>query len=259
MSLSPHELSEKYSLPAEITEAAIANLESGKSKLFTISGKIGSGKDTVAPLALDLMNIPVENRGHDFFARPLKEEINEVFYFIAMASNQDDATRNVCLSLGVPLDQAKETVNILWSDVRNSVVETSYDRTPTVRKALQYWGTEVRRNQDDNYWVKKALKNVLTLVAEGKTMYVTDSRFPNEVESVTDSGGTAIRINVSPEEQERRIQARDGLQISEDARNHISETSLDDYDGFHVIVDTDNMTARKVAETIAEKVVVHDE
>lgn len=259
MSLSPEELSARYDLPAAITTAALSNIRNGISRFITISGKIGSGKDTVAPIVLDLLDVPNNQRGHDFFAKPLKEEINEVFYLIAMAADKDEAALYTCLKLGVPMEQAEETVNTLWDDVRNGVVETAYDRTPAVRRALQFWGTEVRRNQDDNYWVKKALKNVLTLVAEGKTVYVTDSRFPNEVASVADAGGIAIRINVSPEEQERRIKERDGIQISEDARNHVSETSLDNYEGFHVIVDTDNMTARKVAETIAEKVAVHDE
>lgn len=258
MTLSPKELSDRYDLPSEITEVALANIQNGVAKLLTISGKIGSGKDTVAPMILDLLNVDKERRGHDFFAKPLKEEINQVIYYILTSEDIDTASNQISKELNVPLDHAFETTEILWNDVKQGVITTSYDRTPSTRQALQFWGTGVRRAQDDKYWVKKAIRNVLTVVAAGHTVYVTDSRFPNEVESIADSGGVTIRLNVSPEEQARRISDRDGLQISEEARNHVSETSLDDYTGFHVIVNTDSITAHEVAQAVVEKVALHE-
>lgn len=258
VSLSSLELSEKYDLPLEITKTALSNLQNGSAMLLTISGKIGAGKDTVAPIVLDGLNISERDRFHDFFARPLKEEINEIIFIINMADDIETATFLTEVKHSVPNEKAAFVIETLWESVKSGAVTTGYDRTPVVRTALQYWGTETRRAQDDNYWIKKALSNALTLIAEGKTVYVTDSRFPNEVAAVADAHGVTIRLTVSPEEQERRINSRDGLQISESARNHVSELALDDYTDFHVIVDTDTLNAHEVAHEVTQKVMAND-
>lgn len=253
MSLTPQELADKYDLPIEIAELGSANLNYGNAHFLTISGKIGAGKDTVAPLVLDAMNIPESNREHDFFAKPLKEEINKVLEIIRGSSSVESAISMTMQILDVPIENAVQTVDYLWEDVKSGSVQSSYDRTKNVRSALQYWGTDVRRTQDDKYWIKKALSKVFVLLAEGKSVYITDSRFPNEVNAVVESGGTTIRLLVSPEVQEKRIMGRDGIQITAEARNHVSETALDDYTDFHVIVDTDTADSIEVAREIVRK------
>jgi hypothetical protein len=60
-----------------------------------------------------------------------------------------------------------------------------------MRKLLQWWGTDFRRSQDPDYWVKEAL-NVMAL----STRYVvSDVRFPNEVEFIRKHGGVIWRID----------------------------------------------------------------
>jgi energy-coupling factor transporter ATP-binding protein EcfA2 len=44
---------------------------------------------------------------------------------------------------------------------------------PVMRKVLQLWGVEFRRNEDPDYWVKR--------VVSGEKLVYTDVRFPNEL------------------------------------------------------------------------------
>lgn len=54
-----------------------------------------------------------------------------------------------------------------------------------MRMLLQWWGTEYRRAQDPDYW----LKRVGERLAAGGDFVVTDVRFPNEVELIRRHGG----------------------------------------------------------------------
>lgn len=255
MTLSPQELSERYDLPLEVAELALYNLQNGNASFVTVSGKIGAGKDTVAPLLLDLMEISESDRKQDSFARTLKEEIDQVIRLVIAAETAEDAAQLTAATQGVSIEKARITVHYIWEELTWNEELTAYSRTTGIRSALQFWGTEVRREQDDNYWVNKTIQRVLALACKGTSSYITDSRFPNEADAVRDAGGLTIRLLVSPEEQERRIAARDGLTISAAARAHVSETALDNYENFHVVVDTDELDAKAVAGVIMEEIV----
>lgn len=70
---------------------------------------------------------------------------------------------------------------------------------PEVRKMLQWWGTDLRRSENPNYWIDK-MKHELAPYAkggpysEGRAAVITDCRFPNEAEAVRDMGGIVVRI-----------------------------------------------------------------
>jgi hypothetical protein len=63
------------------------------------------------------------------------------------------------------------------------------------RTLLQWWGTEYRRNQEPNYWVKK-LNDVL-LAERPRIALISDMRFPNEVSWVKQdpSSGFVVRVD----------------------------------------------------------------
>jgi len=58
--------------------------------------------------------------------------------------------------------------------------------SPRMRRILQHWGTELRRAQDKDYWVKRAEISV------GDCF--TDVRFPNEVSAIKNAGGAMIWV-----------------------------------------------------------------
>lgn len=250
MGLDVNELSEKYDLDRTLVERAYSNIKEKRVIFFAISGKIGAGKDSVAPRILEAMNIRSNDCEHEFFARPLKTEVTQLVNICRYSGAFEEAVERTIKELSVKPERAKEAVTFLYRDVKQGEVTSGYDRTPSVRLALQHWGTEVRREQDDLYWVKKALKNAIEKLAEGKNVYITDTRFPNENDSVIDSTGITIRLLVSPEEQIKRIQSRDGIEVTDSSRNHISETALDDYTNFDITVDTDENSIEEVVKII---------
>ncbi len=87
----------------------------------------------------------------------------------------------------------------------------------TVRRILQWWGTEYRRNQDADYWTKAWSRKVELLDLMHIHVLVDDVRFINELSAIKEHGGLIIKIE------------RPGF---DGANNHTSETSLDDYNAW---------------------------
>ena len=199
--------------------------------IIGISGKAQAGKDTVCkmiaytiwyytfsqrliPFGIDhykkcLRNyknmLTVIGYQHTFFAKALKE----------------------CLSviLNENLDKF-ENINF-----KNSQID--WLNNMTVRELLQKFGTAIRNEVCDDFWVKVCLKNCT------EDCIISDVRFESEAKGIRDINGIIIRIN------------RD----SAGAGNHISETALDDY-CFDYIIDnneTEEDLLLKVKEFCKEK------
>ena len=89
----------------------------------------------------------------------------------------------------------------------------------TIRRLLQWWGTELRRDKDENYWVRKAAHVAKLVEKQGNTPVFTDVRFPNEARMIEDYGGFIVRVTAPLETRERRL----GTLPPE----HASETEVD--------------------------------
>lgn len=64
------------------------------------------------------------------------------------------------------------------------------NKPPVFRALMQAYGTEIRRGDDENYWVerwKESVKDIENLVTD-------DCRFLNEAKYVKDNGGMILRI-----------------------------------------------------------------
>ena len=84
----------------------------------------------------------------------------------------------------------------------------------TVRRILQWWGTEYRRSQDSDYWTKAWGRKIEQLDLEHMHVLIDDVRFMNELRVIKEHGGLIVKIE------------RPGF---DGANNHASETSLDEY------------------------------
>lgn len=200
------------------------------SKLIGISGKLGSGKDYLAnelETIFHSKNIPTARLS---FAGPLKEEINQIINIIRKTNYTTSAIVTVMKEMKLTAVQAETIVELLQKEALANPSFTAYDRTPSTRKAAQLMGTDYRRAQDNNYWVKKLLEQKGT-VTEPYTI-ITDARFPNEVDDALNKFGVSIRLEIPDDILNERRLNRDGFQYSEEALNHPSETALDDYKNF---------------------------
>lgn len=129
--------------------------------LIGISGKIGSGKDTVYEVIEELSNCEYDNRK---FASKLK--------YIAgiLTETHPDKLEDQ--------EFKKQKIGKGWGDM-------------TYRELLQKLGTEALRNGlHDDVWI-------MALFSEwrpNKKWVVTDVRFPNEAQAIKDKGGILIRV-----------------------------------------------------------------
>lgn len=92
---------------------------------------------------------------------------------------------------------------------------------PKPRSLLQWWGTDYRRKQDPDYWVKR-LRATLT-DHNPEIALITDVRFPNEADFIHSIGGMLVKVT--------RIGKPD-VQVHE----HPSEAALDAYRGWDAYI-----------------------
>lgn len=210
------------------------------TRVIGISGKIGSGKDYLA------RHLAAELTAHGFatgsasFAFPLKDMLNRILDTLRAGQVAGDAERaqdfKIATDFGIPYPKAQVLTAYLRPDLAEKADLNAYDRTPGVRSALQYLGTDVFRAEDPNYWVKLfhgALDETQDFV------FVTDVRFPNEADSIREVGGYMIRLEVPAEIILDRTLNRDGLVYTAEQLSHPSETALDGYGHFDLTVGSD--------------------
>jgi hypothetical protein len=155
---------------------------------------------------------------HLAFADALYKEVNE---FLAIPKSFDYSYQEL-FSMGVREIRGGEVcVDKIPDWVQPDPKPKVSARAPFGKhaKLLQWWGTEFRRAQDQDYWVKqwKAAIN-----PKANIVMVTDMRFLNEAAAVKSVGGFTVQVN---------RKNGDGTPFVDPTRpaDHVSETELDGY------------------------------
>ncbi len=160
-----------------------------------ISGKIGSGKSTIAE--------EFKKCGFylDAFANSVKDVSNLIFGF----------DRNKLEGI------SKE--DRIWRETPDERYSNLLGKNFSPRDSLILIGTTFGRNQiHQNVWIETVFNRHLS----NQNLLITDVRFPNEYESVKKRGGVLIRIN-RPTPKHNSTSA------------HESECALDNYNFDYVI------------------------
>lgn len=117
----------------------------------------------------------------------------------------------------------------LWQAANNTkdVPVCKEDPIYGYTRILQWYGTDVIRKRNPNHWVEKVAERIQK--EQPEIAIITDVRFPNEAEFIKANGGylvEVIRVN------------EDGSRFLDSSRDpkHISETALDEYDGWNFII-----------------------
>lgn len=177
------------------------------SYIIGLSGKAGSGKDTVA----DMIDEIYESQFIKATGKKLKKEFHTPFEKKRFA----------------------ERVKIVCSSITGYPIETFYNREKynqvipflgiTLREFMQKVGDGLRREVNDKIWVYGTLSHI----SPNANVMITDERYPNEADGIKEIGGINVRIF--------RPNYIDPTLDTEEKRNHASETGLDEYDKFDKI------------------------
>lgn len=212
-------------------------LNSKSVPAIVISGKMGFGKDYVG----NLIKNEYSNIEKISFADALKEEVECIINLIKNNSSLENVAKEMNVTKDEVLPIYKAMVqfdNINELSVKN--------KNSTIRFMLQYWGTDVRRNNNEDYWVQKTVDKILKINKTKKVALITDGRFINEIKGVSDLGGITIRLEISKEKQIENLLNRDGVLPNKEAFNHPSETSYLEYNDFDLILLEDSLSDNKL-------------
>ena len=145
------------------------------TKIITICGLIGSGKDTAADYLCNFHEFRRES-----FASALKDVVSAVFGW----------DRELLEGRTKESRKWREQVDPWWAK-RLGMPEL------TPRWVLQYWGTEVcRKSFHNDIWIA-SLENRLRSIKDN--VVISDCRFPNEIQAARSQGGCIIRITRGPD------------------------------------------------------------
>ena len=220
--------------------------------LLALSGKLASGKDSLALGTMERLGViePI----HVYFGDAIKNEINQTIALLNSLNrpSAEQFAKLIEIEQGVSSIHLAEIAELLIYDFEHNIKLDARDRTPNMRRVLQLWGTEVRRSQDPLYWVNKTLKKALTYALNGYSVYLTDARFPNEVAPSQEIGFVVGRIEITPEVQQERLFSRDSLAVDPSATSHSSETSLDGYTGFDLVVENNGLFSDSLDDLYAK-------
>lgn len=247
-----------------VISSAIQNLENGNAYVVGFSGKKGAGKDTASEYFIRQWASEGREATYTRISAGIKNEAQAMFDSIYAWLDESDRRPNVIpISDNSHLSDFSVNRTIAWNAFEKSftarfdishrdfehIISLVYpllkkDRTITglsrnneVIALLQYLGKDVRQPQDALYWVRKAMWAIALNAANGVNSLVPDVRFIHDAQSVLDVGGYLARLDISPEEQAKRLMGRDGVTVPPETLNHISETELDDFKDFNIRVD----------------------
>lgn len=139
--------------------------------IIGLVGLIGSGKSTAANRLIKFHNFKEVS-----FASSLKDVVSIMF----------DWPRHMLEGNTMESRAWRDQIDEFWTR------ELGWDEAFTPRKALQYFGTNViRNNLHQDFWVLRLKKSLMGIQGN---IVVSDCRFSNEIKMIKDMGGEVWQI-----------------------------------------------------------------
>ena len=164
--------------------------------IIGVCGFIGSGKDTIADYLTNFHGFRRES-----FANTLKDAVSAVFgWDRTMLEGRTKQAR-----------EWREQVDPWWSE-RLGMPHL------TPRWILQYWGTDVLRNNfHDDIWIASVENKIRN---SRDDVVISDCRFPNEIKAIKKAGGLVIRVVRGPEPEWFHI----AVESAQSGHNHMKHS-----------------------------------
>lgn len=188
-------------------------------RLIGISGKPGSNKMFYAFRIIRELRIRGYNTELISLAKPLYKELNCIADDI-VEHNKNAKQISAKYNLGEKGSELYNFLNPEYLGEKN--LEYGYSRrNENFRKALELLGTGIRREQDEDYYIKKLVNKTVNEKIDFGVLI--DMRFPNEADYIMMNGGMTIRVNVFDNDD-----VSGGYKYTQ-GKNSFVENALDNY------------------------------
>lgn len=218
--------------------------------------------------------------GKDYIARELWEKIDLTQNITPNIISYGDSLRAELTSLGWDIENKvsnypyhaeylnraiakkyKIPVSVVDYLEKRKVNETDFyseDRNPRYREFMQYYGTDVRRKQDPEYWINDLVFKVLQYAEasnDGLFVIIPDARFENEITVLKDlfNHVYAFRLNDDSTAIDARESKRDSTVMTSMERKHSSEVSLDNFTGFDRVFNRAKESSADIVNSIVKE------
>ena len=231
--------------------------------VIVLSGKMHSGKDTFA----DKLKPELERRGDTVYkiayADSTKSDVVQIIKLILHGMNVEGIMKvmDIGSNFGYQMTKIFNYINQDLSEnsdlksefysLNNEDLQSKLKMLKHYRLIMQTYGTEIRRNLDDKYWINKVLDKIGQIAVENVDknvdVIVPDGRFKNEIKLGDDLDSSKYNVlTVHLEAPNNVIKDRikndpnDQEEISKETFSHSSETELDEFKDFDFFIDTTN-------------------
>ncbi len=130
-----------------------------------------------------------------------------------------------------------------WNCTKEGKESIPHGFTQTLGQLQQIVGQTFREKMGEDVWANIVLSQPLA----GISAVLTDLRYPNEANALRRAGFRLVRINVDEQILAERTRG------DKRQRDHPSETALDNYDGFDIIIEN-NGTKEEFEEIVRNKI-----
>lgn len=240
--------------------------EDNKDYYFiTLSGKAGVGKDYIAGKLQDKLNNDIQDkvvyniayadnlrtwldllqRGIYMLPVPQVSTELEVRRQPNLKDLDEDNLTNLKTGdfdvlarvLSLPVD----VITKYEKTINKQLIDFSNHNDPRYRRVLQWFGTDVMRKQNQNYWVDSLVEDVMLSAKKYNDSIkiitiISDARFKNEITRLSELVPNAPVLSYHLLDSDKHIHEkminRDSNEMTEKEKHHSSETSLDTFDGF---------------------------
>ena len=223
-------------------------------KIIAFAGPIASGKDTIQNVLIKHLKIssPITLS----FGHALKQEVELLISYTLKFYDKLDCNFYCFMQENFQTDissikEAVRLICIIHDNYNAKMLSTKY-KTKEMRQLLQFWGTDVRRKADENYWVN-IIKNQINYAVQNRyTIFITDCRFSNEMDLIKYSGGILIHITAPIDIRLKRIYQRDGFIPTVKELKHQSEIYFDNYSKYDLTINNIDNTLDQQIDKIAK-------
>jgi hypothetical protein len=212
--------------------------------IIGISGRIGSGKDTIGEI---IQGLSITNGGREFEIKKFAGKLKQIASLLTAIDVKDFEDQEF----------KKNLLDVEWGTVQNvplnsipPFADMQFNVMMSVREFLQKLGTEAMRDGlHTNVWVNALMcdyRRPKMSEYNPSNWIITDVRFPNELEAINDMNGLTIRV------------VRPQIETANFKPQHPSETALDDAEFDYEIINdgsVDDLIEKVRQILITEKII----